>query len=111
LKDSFSKDVFELLVKLGNYILEACHAGPSSASASLWENCLSGLDLFQVFANEAYEESVAAVQIIQIGMCKAWWWLSLTGPGLPSGTPRCEPSDMNLLLGDLPKHLPSNRVS
>jgi len=30
-----------------------------------------------VFANEAYKESVASVQIVQIGMSKAWWWLSL----------------------------------
>src|SRR5882672_2386545 len=75
----FSKNVFELLVRLGHYILEACHAGPLCGFHQPLGDNLSGLDLFQVFANEAYKELVTLVQIVQIRTCKAWWWLGLVG--------------------------------
>ena len=40
---------------------------------------LSSLDLFQMLTNEAYEEPVSSVHIVQVGTCEAWWQLSLLG--------------------------------
>src|SRR5882672_3761510 len=75
----FGKDIFELLVRLRYYILEACNVGPFCGFCKPLGDCLSGLDLLRVLTNEEYEESVALVQIVQIGTCKAWWWLGLVG--------------------------------
>src|SRR5467141_2550866 len=81
-KGLLGKDVFELLVRLRYYILEACCAGPFCRFHEPLGDCLSGLDLFRVLANEAYKELVTSVQIVWIGTCKAWWWLSPTGSWL-----------------------------
>ena len=81
-KGLLGKDIFELLVRLRYYILEVCHVGPFCGCCNPLGDCLSGLDLFRVLANEAYKESLALVQIIWIRTCKAWWWLGLTGSWL-----------------------------
>src|SRR5882724_1760277 len=75
----FGKDVFELLVRLGHYIFEARGAGPFCGFHKLLGYHLSGLDLFRVFANEAYKKSVTLIQIVRVWACKAWWWFSLVG--------------------------------
>src|SRR5882724_9967665 len=73
----FGKDVSKLLVRLGHYIFKACGADPFCGFRKLLGYCLSGLDLFRVFANEAYEKLVTLIQIIQVWVCKAWWWFGL----------------------------------
>ena len=68
----FGKDIFELVVRLGHYVFEACGAGPFCSFRKLLGYRLSGLDLFQVFANEAYKKSVTSIQIFRVWACKAW---------------------------------------
>src|SRR5882672_9301164 len=81
-KGLLGKDVFELLVRLRYYILEACHAGPFCSFRKPLRDCLGGLDLFRVLANESYKEPVTSVQIILVRACKDWWWFGLTGSWL-----------------------------
>src|SRR5882724_2185951 len=75
----FGEDIFELLVRLRHYIFEAHGSGPSCGFCKLLGYHLSDLELFQVFANEAYEKSVALIQIVWIWACKAWWQSGLVG--------------------------------
>src|SRR5882672_12316457 len=84
-KGLLGEDVFELLVRLRYYILEVCHARPFCSFCKSLGDHLSGPDLFRVLANAVYKESIAPVQIIQIGICKAWWWIGLTGSWLAFG--------------------------
>src|SRR5882672_7678450 len=81
-KGLLGKDVFELLVRLRYYILEACHAGPFCSFREHLRDRLGGLNLFRVLANELYKESVVPVKIVRVRTCKAWWWFGLTGSWL-----------------------------
>jgi len=78
-KGPFGEDVFELLVRFGHYIFEACGAGPFCGFRKLLGYRLSGLDICRVFVNEAYKKSVTSIQIIWVWACKAWWWFGLVG--------------------------------
>ena len=73
----FGEDIFELLVRLRHYILEACCVGSFFSFCEPLGHRLSGLNLFQMLANAVYEELVTLVQIVWVVMCKAWGWLSL----------------------------------
>src|SRR5882724_8060274 len=78
-KGLFGKDVFELLVRFGHYIFEACGVGPFCGFHELLGYRLSCLDLCRVFINEVYENSVASIQIVRVWACEAWWQFDLIG--------------------------------
>src|SRR5882724_3845813 len=82
----FGEDVFELLVRLGHYIFEACGAGPFCSFCKLLGYRLSGLDLFQVFTNEAYEKSVTLIQSSGSGHANPGSGSALLGSARPLGT-------------------------
>src|SRR5882724_10862314 len=65
----FGEDVFELLVRLGHYIFKVHGAVPFCGFHKLLGYHLSGLDLFQMFANEVYEKSVASIQLVWVWAC------------------------------------------
>src|SRR5882724_11073580 len=75
----FGEDVFELLVRFGHYIFKAHGAGPFCGFCELLGYHMSGLDLCRVFINEAYEKSVASIQIVWVWACEAWWRFGLIG--------------------------------
>ena len=68
----FGKDILELLVGFGHYVLEVHQVGPPCCLCKFLGDGLSGSDFFQSLANEVYEESVTLAHLIQVWACESW---------------------------------------